>query len=248
MPLYVYPAGSEAQGNLLATKEKQPNLAPAFVEVLSERLGLPFEPTAHRGIHPRSSSAVSAFPAVKSSWTTSQESEVGRPQGGSETRGTMMSRVNPEDLFCYAYAEFLKIDFPRLPLTSDAKCTRYFTAEGAEERQRSFFISSAPSATPAVNSIGLCSPCISMFSMVHSLFGSGFAGLARMLHEGGDLMAGCCIISIICMDFSGLVRGCSLPYSASGPIWLRILADRPQTIAIAMLPRPINQPVLPAQP
>jgi len=40
---------------------------------------------------------------------------------------------NPEDLFCYAYAvfhsptyrqryaEFLKIDFPRLPLTSDAK-------------------------------------------------------------------------------------------------------------------------------
>jgi len=147
MPLYVYPAGFKAQGDLLAAKEKQPNLAPEFVEALSEALGLPFDPAAHRGLHTRSSSASSASPAVKLSWTTSQESEVGRPQGGSETRGTMMSRVNPEDLFCYAYAvfysptyreryaEFLKIDFPRLPLTSDAKL--FFTlADLGEELVR----------------------------------------------------------------------------------------------------------------
>ncbi|MDQ6960463.1 MAG: type ISP restriction/modification enzyme, partial [Mariprofundaceae bacterium] len=88
---------------LLEARGKQPNIAPEFVEALTEKLGLPFDPAAHRGIHTQSSSASSA---VKSSW-------------------------NPEDMFCYAYAvfhsptyreryaEFLKIDFPRLPLTSD---------------------------------------------------------------------------------------------------------------------------------
>jgi len=107
-PLYVHPANAEAQGDLLAAKKKQPNLAPECVEALSEKLDLPFVPAAHRGLHTRSSSAPSASPAVKLSW-------------------------NPEDLFCYAYAvfhsptyrqryaELLKIDFPRLPLTADAK-------------------------------------------------------------------------------------------------------------------------------
>jgi len=107
-PLYVYPSDSKTQGSLLAAREKQPNLAPEFVEALSDKLGLPFDPAAHRGLHTRSFSASSASPAVKLSW-------------------------NPEDLFCYAYAvfhsptyrqryaEFLKIDFPRLPLTADAK-------------------------------------------------------------------------------------------------------------------------------
>jgi len=51
MPLYVYPANNEAQGDLLAAKEKQPNLAPAFVEALSAKLGLAFDAAAHRGIH-----------------------------------------------------------------------------------------------------------------------------------------------------------------------------------------------------
>jgi len=106
--LYVYPTDSAAQGGLFVANEKKPNLAPEFIEALSERLGLPFDARAHRGLHTRSSSASSASPAVKLSW-------------------------HPEDLFCYAYAvfhsstyreryaEFLKIDFPRLPLTCDAK-------------------------------------------------------------------------------------------------------------------------------
>jgi len=101
--LYVYPPDSKGQGDLLAAKEKQPNFAQEFIEALTDKLGLPFDPVAHRGIHIKSSSASSA---VKLSW-------------------------HPEDLFCYAYAvfhsptyreryaEFLKIDFPRLPLTSD---------------------------------------------------------------------------------------------------------------------------------
>jgi len=101
--LYVYPADNGTQGDLLAAKGKEPNLALEFVEALSERLGLAFDAVAHRGIHLETETH-----AKKDTW-------------------------NPEVLFCYAYAvfhspayreryaEFLKIDFPRLPLTSDTK-------------------------------------------------------------------------------------------------------------------------------
>jgi len=75
-----------------------------------------------------------------------------------------------------------------------------------------------------------------------------------------------------CMDLSRFFHSYSLSYSDSGPIWLRILPDRSQTIAIAMLLdsmhpcispfgrplavqtailpfcRPIKQSALPAQP
>jgi len=102
-PLYVYPSDSKAQGGLFAAKEKQSNLAPEFVEALSARLGLRFDAVAHRGIYLKTDAQI---------------------KGGA---------WNPKDLFCYAYAvfhsstyrkryaEFLKIDFPRLPLTSDTK-------------------------------------------------------------------------------------------------------------------------------
>ncbi|RMH60098.1 MAG: hypothetical protein D6678_06815 [Zetaproteobacteria bacterium] len=99
--LYQYPSNTKGQGDLLAAREKRPNLADGFVEAVSERLGLAFDAAAHRGLHRNS-----APEPNESTW-------------------------NPEDLFCYAYAvfhapayrqryaEFLKVDFPRLPLTSD---------------------------------------------------------------------------------------------------------------------------------
>ena len=102
MPLYVYPDEGRGQGDLLAPREKRPNLAEAFIEAASERLGLDFDAAGHRGLH------LNAPP--------------------EREEGTW----NPEDVFCYAYAVlhsptyreryagFLKIDFPRLPLTSDA--------------------------------------------------------------------------------------------------------------------------------
>jgi predicted helicase len=59
-------------------------------------------------------------------------------------RGDLKKTVGPEDFFNYAYAvfhspayrdryaEFLKIDFPRLPLTGDLKLFRSLAAKGAE--------------------------------------------------------------------------------------------------------------------
>jgi len=82
---------------------RRPNFTPAFVKALAEKLQLP------------------------------QSQPHGLPEG-----------VTPEDIFHYAYAvfhaptyrqryaEFLKIDFPRLPLTSDVKLFRALAAKGAE--------------------------------------------------------------------------------------------------------------------
>jgi predicted helicase len=59
-------------------------------------------------------------------------------------RGDLQKTVGPEDVFHYAYAvfhsptyrtrytEFLKVDFPRLPLTGDAKLFRALAGRGAE--------------------------------------------------------------------------------------------------------------------
>jgi predicted helicase len=82
---------------------RKPNLDPYFLKVLAEKLKLP------------------------------QTQPHGLPEG-----------VTPEDIFNYAYAvfhsptyrqryaEFLKIDFPRLPLTSDVKLFRALAVKGAE--------------------------------------------------------------------------------------------------------------------
>ncbi len=87
LPLYLLP---ETDDQKSTDSERRPNLSPAFLAALREKLALP------------------------------AEGEFGLPQG-----------VSPENIFHYAYAvfhapsyralygEFLKSDFPRLPLTSD---------------------------------------------------------------------------------------------------------------------------------
>lgn len=83
---------------------REPNLAPEFVKVFSEKLGLTFLP---------------------------------------DGTGDLKKTFGPEDVFHYAYAvfhsptyrqhyaEFLKIDFPRLPLTSDKDLFASLAATGA---------------------------------------------------------------------------------------------------------------------
>jgi predicted helicase len=99
LPLYLYPDPSE----LGFDTERRPNLSPAFLKALSEKLNLP------------------------------QTEPHGLPEG-----------MTPEDIFHYAYAvfhsttyreryaEFLKIDFPRLPLTSELELFRDFAKFGKE--------------------------------------------------------------------------------------------------------------------
>jgi predicted helicase len=107
IPLYLYTTPADSAGTLFAQSEttRAPNLAPAFVAACSARLGLEFV-----------------------------------PDGVGDLRRTF----GPEDVFHYAYAlfhsptyraryaEFLKTDFPRLPLTSDRRLFAALAAKGAE--------------------------------------------------------------------------------------------------------------------
>jgi predicted helicase len=101
-PLYLYPAEGEMQFD---GGKRRPNLNPEFIKAVQEKLGLKFV---------------------------------------EDGRGDLKETFGPEDIFNYAYAvfhsptyrtryaEFLKIDFPRLPLTSDKKLFGALAAKGAE--------------------------------------------------------------------------------------------------------------------
>ncbi|MFH1639003.1 MAG: type ISP restriction/modification enzyme, partial [Chloroflexota bacterium] len=101
-PLYLYPAEGEMQ---FEGGNRRPNLNPEFVKAFSEKLGLTFI---------------------------------------EDGRGDLEETFGPEDIFNYAYAvfhsptyrtryaEFLKIDFPRLPLTSDKGLFKALATKGAE--------------------------------------------------------------------------------------------------------------------
>jgi len=100
-PLYLYNAEGEMQ---FEGEKRRPNLNPEFIRVVSEKLGLEFI---------------------------------------EDGRGDLKQTFGPEDIFNYAYAifhsptyrsrytEFLKYDFPRLPLTADKALFRALAGKGA---------------------------------------------------------------------------------------------------------------------
>lgn len=102
-PLYTFQRATAAQGGLALGSEKQPNFATAFLRQFASALKL------------------------------GQEKPHGLPAG-----------LTPEDIFHYAYAvfhspgyrsryaEFLKIDFPRLPLTGNLELFRALARLGGE--------------------------------------------------------------------------------------------------------------------
>jgi hypothetical protein len=101
-PLYLYPAEGELQFD---DGKRRPNLNPEFIKAVSDKLGLEFV---------------------------------------EDGKGDLKETFGPEDIFNYAYAifhsptyrtryaEFLKLDFPRLPLTSDKELFRKLGEKGAE--------------------------------------------------------------------------------------------------------------------
>jgi len=116
-PLYLYTTPETTRGTLFATTEttREPNLAPDFVRAVGEKLELAYE------IPP-----------------------LGTPFVPSDASATTFT---PEDLFFYIYAlfhsptyrtryaEFLKIDFPRVPLTSNIGLFRRLAQLGYELTQ-----------------------------------------------------------------------------------------------------------------
>jgi predicted helicase len=101
-PLYLYPGEGEMQ---FEGGRRRANLNTDLIKAFSEKLGL---------------------------------------QVISDGKGDLLSTFGPEDVFNYAYAafhsptyrsryaEFLKMDFPRLPLTSDKELFKALAAKGAE--------------------------------------------------------------------------------------------------------------------
>ena len=101
-PLYLYPVKGQMQ---FEGGKRSPNLKPEFIKAVSDQLGLKFV---------------------------------------EDGRGDLEETFGPEDIFNYAYAifhsstyrtrytEFLKIDFPRLPLTSDKELFKTLAEKGAE--------------------------------------------------------------------------------------------------------------------
>jgi hypothetical protein len=129
-PLYSYPSPDDDKGGQSelevrvshwpAGKDgRRPNLNPDFVADLEKRLGLEFVSDGKGDVAAGFSPADAAL------------------KGGATTFG-------PEDVFNYIYAifhsptyrtryaEFLKSDFPRVPLTSDVKLFRSLCGLGAE--------------------------------------------------------------------------------------------------------------------
>lgn len=106
-PLYIYSTPEETKGTLFAQTEstRKPNLSPAFITAISSELGLSFI---------------------------------------EEGLGDLVATFGPEDVFYYTYAvfhspsyrsryaEFLKIDFPRLPLTSNLALFKTLVRLGKE--------------------------------------------------------------------------------------------------------------------
>jgi predicted helicase len=118
-PLYIYSA---------LANDRAPNLSPAFIAEVEARLGLKF--------------VSDGAGDVGATLRGRPDAQTGQTQG--QPHRAAPTTFGPEDIFHYIYAvfhcptyrqryaEFLKIDFPRLPLTCDVKLFRALVAKGAE--------------------------------------------------------------------------------------------------------------------
>jgi hypothetical protein len=103
-PLYLYPNGNNHPSLFDHENGRRPNLSAAFISDIEQQLGLTFVP---------------------------------------EGKGDLATTIGPEDIFHYIYAllhsptyreryaEFLKIDFPRVPFTSDTELFGTLATKGA---------------------------------------------------------------------------------------------------------------------
>jgi predicted helicase len=130
-PLYLYTTPEETAGTLFAQTEttRKANLAPAFIKAMEEKLGMRFVDLTLPFGHPS---------------PTGRGESAAPPSALGKGAGGLGQVFTPEDVFYYAYAvfhnptyrtryaEFLKIDFPRLPLTGNRKLFFKLVEKGRE--------------------------------------------------------------------------------------------------------------------
>ena len=104
-PLYIYPSEQEVAQGLYAPDHREPNLSPEFTADLEQRLSLQFI---------------------------------------ADSKGDLAKTLGPEDVFHYIYAvfhapayrerydQFLRADFPRVPVTDDVNLFRALVALGQQ--------------------------------------------------------------------------------------------------------------------
>jgi predicted helicase len=108
-PLYLYP---QTELEKRTGPGRRPNLAPGFTKDFSTRLGMKFIPDGKGNLGKGSSRTAPTF--------------------GPEDVFDYMYAIFHSPTYRSRYAEFLKMDFPRLPLTSTADLFRGLCAIGAE--------------------------------------------------------------------------------------------------------------------
>ena len=137
-------AGITSLGPLYLYDEKgvtrRPNMNPEFLAAFGAKLGLAFRLSDTPKATP---AAPDDIAAVELGMFGEYQGVFGHPAATGATAPPNESAFTPEDVFHYAYAvfhsptyraryaEFLKIDFPRLPLTSDVALFRKLCAFGA---------------------------------------------------------------------------------------------------------------------
>ncbi|MDQ7025443.1 MAG: type ISP restriction/modification enzyme, partial [Anaerolineae bacterium] len=148
-PLYLYPKKREGEmfaveddGSAwqLSHKGRRPNLNPDFIKAMESKLGLRFVPEKPKPT-PASLRLASPPQSIEEGESDAALKSPLAASGGDLEGGSVFY---PEDVFHYAYAvfhsptyreryaEFLKIDFPRLPLTSNVDLFRTLCEKGEE--------------------------------------------------------------------------------------------------------------------
>lgn len=149
-PLYLYDPLEIANGKQGVFRNRgnrpagrRPNLNPGFIADLEKRLGLKFVSEGKGDVAQRSPSNVAALPPRRA-WGGAANTRAAGKAAGSESGPCATGTFGPEDVFNYIYAvfhsptyrtryaEFLKSDFPRVPLTSNLNLFRRLCGLGAE--------------------------------------------------------------------------------------------------------------------
>jgi len=148
-PVYLYPRGESLFDEADWTRGpggRVPNLSPEFLSAMAERLGLTFvsDGVGDLGLGSGGAARNAAVPAARASGDAGVTRSAAVPAAGASGDAGSAGTFGPEDVFHYIYAvfhaptyreryaEFLKIDFPRVPLTSDLDLFRALCGLGAD--------------------------------------------------------------------------------------------------------------------